>query len=115
MSVEQPQFPRMGNLPGAGILPGNRVQALHNGVQIFPAMLEAIRNAQETVTFETFPVRRREGPRRDRLHATAAVVRRRILSGTSTVVVGTPPTRLQASCKQHAVLTGSNEHPPRSC
>ena len=26
----------------------------HNGVQIFPAMLEAIRNARETVTFETY-------------------------------------------------------------
>jgi cardiolipin synthase len=54
-SVEHPQFLRsMGSLLGAGILPGNRVQALQNGVQIFPAMLEAIRNARETVTFETF-------------------------------------------------------------
>jgi cardiolipin synthase len=54
-NVEDPQFLRsMGNLLGAGILPGNRVQALHNGVQIFPAMLEAIRGARETITFETY-------------------------------------------------------------
>ncbi len=54
-SVDDPQFLRsMGNLLGTGILPGNRVRALQNGVQIFPAMLEAIRNARETVTFETY-------------------------------------------------------------
>lgn len=53
--VEHPQFLRsMGNLLGAGLLPGNRVQALQNGVQIFPAMLEAIRGARETITFETY-------------------------------------------------------------
>lgn len=54
-AVEDPQFLRsMGNLLGAGLLDGNRVQALHNGAQIFPAMLEAIHNARETVTFETY-------------------------------------------------------------
>jgi len=54
-SVEHPQFLRsMGNLLGAGLLPGNRVQAFHNGVQIFPAMLEAIRGACHTITFETY-------------------------------------------------------------
>jgi cardiolipin synthase len=55
LSVDQPQFLRsMGSLLGASILQGNRVQALHNGVQIFPAMLAAIRNAQETITLETY-------------------------------------------------------------
>ena len=54
-SVEDPQFLRsMGQLLGPGILPGNRVTALQNGDQIFPAMLEAIRGARETITFETY-------------------------------------------------------------
>jgi hypothetical protein len=43
-AVEDPQFLRcMGQLLGPGILPGNRVKALQNGEQIFPAMLDAIR------------------------------------------------------------------------
>lgn len=54
-AVEDPQFLRtMGQLLGPGILPGNRVTALHNGDQIFPAMLKAIRGARETITFETY-------------------------------------------------------------
>ena len=53
--VDDPQFFRaMGMLLGPGIVPGNRVQALVNGDQIFPAMLEAIRGARRTVLFETF-------------------------------------------------------------
>src|SRR5262249_54044696 len=35
-------------------LPGNDVDTLVNGDQIFPAMLEAIRGAKRSVTFETF-------------------------------------------------------------
>ena len=38
----------------SGIMPGNRVELLHNGDQIFPAMLTAIRGARRTVTFATF-------------------------------------------------------------
>jgi cardiolipin synthase A/B len=54
-SVQDPQFLRcMGQLLGPGILPGNRITALQNGDQIFPAMLNAIRGAQETITFETY-------------------------------------------------------------
>jgi cardiolipin synthase len=54
-AVEDPQFLRcMGQLLGPGILPGNRIQALQNGNQIFPAMLDAIRRARETITFETY-------------------------------------------------------------
>ncbi|MFP5407614.1 MAG: cardiolipin synthase B, partial [Gammaproteobacteria bacterium] len=50
-----PQFERtMGALLGPGILPGNRAQALVNGEQIFPAMLEAIHGAQRSITFETY-------------------------------------------------------------
>lgn len=54
-AVEDPQFLRtMGQLLGPAILPGNEVKALHNGDQIFPAMLEAIHAAQKTITFETY-------------------------------------------------------------
>jgi cardiolipin synthase len=54
-AVEDPQFLRsMGSLLGPAILPGNRVTTLLNGDQIFPAMLEAIRGAKETITFETY-------------------------------------------------------------
>ncbi len=54
-SVEDPQFLRsMGQLLGPGIVPGNRVTALQNGDQIFPAMLGAIRGARESITFENY-------------------------------------------------------------
>lgn len=53
--AEDPQFLRtMGTLLGAGILEGNQVEVLLNGDQIFPAMLQAIRSAETTITFETF-------------------------------------------------------------
>ncbi|MDY0041985.1 MAG: phospholipase D-like domain-containing protein, partial [Desulforhabdus sp.] len=49
------QFSRtMGTLLGTGILDGNRVEAFLNGDEIFPAMLQAIRSAKTTITFETF-------------------------------------------------------------
>jgi len=54
-AVSDPQFIRtMGNLLGPGILAGNRVKALQNGEEIFPAMLAAIRGARETIAFETY-------------------------------------------------------------
>jgi cardiolipin synthase len=54
-AVEDPQFLRsMGQLLGPAILPGNQVTALQNGDQIFPAMLNAIRGAHESITFETY-------------------------------------------------------------
>jgi len=50
-----PQFVRsMGSLLGPGIVPGNKVRALCNGDEIFPAMLDAIRGAERTICFETF-------------------------------------------------------------
>ena len=53
--LHDPQFQReMAVMLGPGILPGNRVQALNNGREIFPAMLEAIRSAQTSITFETY-------------------------------------------------------------
>ena len=49
------QFVReMGNLLGPPLVGGNRVSELLNGDEIFPAMLEAIRGAKRTITFETY-------------------------------------------------------------
>lgn len=54
-AVEDPQFLRsMGPLLGQEVMQGNRITALQNGAEIFPAMLEAIRGAKETITFETY-------------------------------------------------------------
>jgi cardiolipin synthase len=53
--IDDPQFKReMATLLGPGIVGGNRIDALQNGDEIFPAMLEAIRKAQRTITFETY-------------------------------------------------------------
>ena len=53
--VADPQFRReMSVMMGPSVLPGNQVTALNNGEEIFPAMLEAIRGAQVSVTFETY-------------------------------------------------------------
>jgi len=53
--IDHPQLKReMGALLGPAIVAGNRVIDLHNGDEIFPAMLAAIRGAQKTITFETF-------------------------------------------------------------
>lgn len=54
-SVADPQFERsMGVLMGPAIVGGNRTQALLNGSEIFPSMLQAIRGAQKTINFETY-------------------------------------------------------------
>lgn len=54
-ATADPQFPRaLSGLLGPPLTPGNRIDILVNGVQIFPAMLAAIRSAQKTITFETF-------------------------------------------------------------
>jgi cardiolipin synthase A/B len=53
--VADPQFRReMGVMLGPAILPGNHVTDLQNGDEIFPAMLDAIRSARKTITFETY-------------------------------------------------------------
>jgi cardiolipin synthase len=53
--VADPQFRRsMGVLLGPPIVEGNKVEVLLNGDQIFPAMLQAIREAKRTITFETY-------------------------------------------------------------
>ncbi|MEO8635920.1 MAG: phospholipase D-like domain-containing protein [Gemmatimonadales bacterium] len=51
----QPQFSRvLGSLLGPAVIDGNQVTALHNGDEIFPAMLSAIRSARHSITFETY-------------------------------------------------------------
>jgi cardiolipin synthase len=53
--VEDPQFVRsMGSLLGPPLVGGNRAQELLNGCRIFPSMLQAIRSASRTITFETY-------------------------------------------------------------
>ena len=39
---------------GPNVTEGNKVDALLNGDQIFPAMLKAVRSAQKTINFETY-------------------------------------------------------------
>ena len=54
-AVADPQFVRtMSVMLGPPLTGGNQVESLLNGDQIFPAMLDAIRSAKETVTFETY-------------------------------------------------------------
>ena len=54
-AVDDPQFARtMNALLGSPLLGGNHVTELLNGDAIFPAMLEAIRSARKSITFETF-------------------------------------------------------------
>ena len=53
--IHDPQFQRtMGVMLGPVILPGNRFATLLNGDEIFPSMLQAIKGAQKTITFETY-------------------------------------------------------------
>jgi len=53
--VEDSQFGRsLGQLLGPPILEGNTVKVLLNGVQIFPAMLDAIHDARISITFESY-------------------------------------------------------------
>ena len=50
-----PQFLRaMGVLLGPALVGENRVDTLQNGEQIFSSMLQAIRSAKKTITFETY-------------------------------------------------------------
>ena len=53
--VANPQFSRsISALLGPSFISGNNVSILSNGNEIFPEMLNAIKNAQITITFETF-------------------------------------------------------------
>jgi len=53
--LTDPQFRReMSVLLGPTVLPGNLIVDFQNGDEIFPAMLEAIKGAKRTITFETY-------------------------------------------------------------
>ena len=50
-----PQFRRsLGVLLGPPIIEGNKAEVLLNGDRIFPAMLDAIRSARQSISFETY-------------------------------------------------------------
>ncbi|MEO7934914.1 MAG: cardiolipin synthase [Dokdonella sp.] len=54
-AATDPQFVReMSVVLGPTVLDGNSVTALSNGDEIFPSMLDAIRSARKTITFETY-------------------------------------------------------------
>jgi cardiolipin synthase len=53
--VGDPPFTRtVSQLLGPALIGGNKVTTLQNGAQIFPAMLDGIRSAERTITFENF-------------------------------------------------------------
>lgn len=53
--VESPDFEHLiGALLTPPLTAGNKVQALVNGEEIFPAMLDAVRSAQQSITLETY-------------------------------------------------------------
>jgi cardiolipin synthase len=53
--IEDQQLRReMGTLLGPAIVAGNRILPLMNGEEIFPAMLNAIKSARRTISFETY-------------------------------------------------------------
>jgi cardiolipin synthase len=55
LAAEDPRFPRYaGALTGSTLTTGDQYRILVNGVEIFPAMLEAIRSARRRINFETY-------------------------------------------------------------
>ena len=54
-ATEDVQFRQsMGSMLGPAIIGGNRFEALQNGDEIFPAMLDAIASARSTISFESY-------------------------------------------------------------
>jgi cardiolipin synthase len=53
--IDDPQFQlEMDAMLGPAVLAGNTITALQNGDEIFPAMLQAIREARQSISFETY-------------------------------------------------------------
>jgi cardiolipin synthase len=53
--VGEPEFVRtLGVMLGPALVPGNRARALVNGDEIFPEMLQSIRGARRSITFEMY-------------------------------------------------------------
>jgi cardiolipin synthase len=54
-AVTDPAFTNsISGLLGSPVVGGNKVRELNNGVEYFPAMLDAIASAEKTITFENF-------------------------------------------------------------
>jgi cardiolipin synthase len=54
-TVAEAQFARtMGVMLGPALIHGNHAEVMLNGREIFPSMLQAIRGARRTITFETY-------------------------------------------------------------
>ena len=54
-SVADPEFlPSISGATGVPLLAGNRIDILNNGREFYPAMLDAIRNAQASITIEAY-------------------------------------------------------------
>src|ERR1700692_2827028 len=53
-TASDPAFRRSLDTFGTAMVPGNTAELLKNGVEIFPAMTKAIREAQKTVNLETY-------------------------------------------------------------
>ena len=47
-------YPTLAAHTDASIIAGNRVELLFNGDQIFPAMLQAIRSARKSITYQQY-------------------------------------------------------------
>src|SRR3954467_5584503 len=47
-------LPSIAGMTKAILLDGNRAEILQNGDELFPALLESIANAKETINFETY-------------------------------------------------------------
>jgi cardiolipin synthase len=55
VAAEDPRFAEyVASLVGAPVEPGDRYAVLRNGDEVFPAMLDAIRQAQRRISFESF-------------------------------------------------------------
>jgi cardiolipin synthase A/B len=55
LAADDPQFPGYaGALTGSALTTGDEYRILVNGVEIFPAMLDAIRSARHRINFETY-------------------------------------------------------------
>jgi cardiolipin synthase len=55
VAAADPRFAEyLGSLVGAAVEPGDRYEVLRNGDEVFPPMLEAIRQARRRVSFESF-------------------------------------------------------------
>ncbi len=55
LSPDAPEFRRsLAGLFGSNLMDGNQIEILQNGVEIYPAMLDAIASAQNSINFETY-------------------------------------------------------------